>query len=127
MPTFRKILQLQLPKPGEPLCSGMEFTTERGQHLYLSHYHTVVTVKNVRPRGWFGSATLALDCTVTINGRQYETQQFDIGPDDLGKTLFCAGFPCLTITGLDPDRGEITITQSEIVESCDPDSCPWTD
>lgn len=127
MPTFRKILQLQLPKPGEPLCSGMEFTTARGQHLYLSHYHTVVTVKNVRPRSWFETKDLALDCTVTINGRQYESQQFSVGPDDLGKTLFCAGFPCLTITGMAPDLGDITVTLSEIVEACDPESCPWMD
>lgn len=125
---FRKILQLHWPKPGEPLCSGAEFVTSRGEHLYLSHFHTVVTVKNVRPRSWFGSnAALALECTVTINGHNYETQQFALTDDDLGKTLFCAGFPCLTITGLSPDRGEVTVTISEIVEPCDPESCPWMD
>jgi len=125
MPSFRKILQLQLPKPGEPLCSGPEFVTTRGHAMYLSHYHTVVTVKNVRPRSWFGSACLALECSVTINGHNYETQQFTIGEDDLGKTLFCAGFPCLTVTGLAPDLGDITVTISEIVEMCDPEFCPW--
>ncbi len=122
----RKILQLRLPAQGEPLCSGREFITGRGQHLYLSHYHTVVTVKNVRPRSWFGNgASLAIDCTVTINGQQYENQQIALTEEDLGKTLFCAGFPCLTITGLSPDIGDVTVTISEIVEPCDPESCPW--
>ncbi|MCA9800857.1 MAG: hypothetical protein KC777_02665 [Cyanobacteria bacterium HKST-UBA02] len=123
--TARKILQLLVPEPGEPLCSGQEFVACCGQHVYLSHYHTVVTVKNVKPRAFFGGAPMALACSVAISGRTYESQQFDITHDDIGKTLFCAGFPCLTITGVDEEAGEVTFTISEIVEPCDPDSCPW--
>ncbi len=119
----RKILQLQLPDAGEPLCSGTEFIMARGQNLYLSHFRTIVTVRNVRPRLWFGNAALALECTVTINGTEYETQQFLLGHDELGKTLFCAGFPCLTITGLGEDLGDVTVTISEIVQPCDGDNC----
>ncbi len=125
--SVRKILQLLLPEPGEPFCSGQEFVATRGQHLYLSHFRTVVTVKNVKPRGLFASpSSVALECTVTINGRDYESQQFCLCQDDIGKTLFCAGFPCLSITGLQEDIGEVTMTISEIVEPCDPDSCPWS-
>ncbi len=124
----KKILQLQLPQPGEPLCSGMEIIMGREQHIYLSHFHTIVTVKNARP--WtmpFASpgSRLAIECTVTINGSRYETQTFELAEESLGKTLFCAGFPCLTITGLSKDIGDVTVTISEIVQPCDPESCPW--
>ncbi len=124
----KKILQLQLPQLGEPLCSGFEMIMGREQHIYLSHFHTIVTVKNVRPRTWpFGAQTdrLAIECTVTINGSRYETQTFELDDEALGKTLFCAGFPCLTITGLGRDLGDVTVTLSEIVQPCDPESCPW--
>lgn len=127
---FKKILQLQPPKPDEPICSGFELTMARNERLDLAHFHTVVTIKNVRPRGgWLAaiapSEGTSLDCTVTINGRQYENQQFDVKRDDIGKTLFCAGFPCITITGVDETTGQVTVTMSEIVVQCDPDNCPW--
>ncbi|MBK8219601.1 MAG: hypothetical protein IPK73_01135 [Candidatus Obscuribacter sp.] len=123
---FRKILQLQEPEPGEPLCSGIELTAFLGQRLDMAHYHTVVTVRNNRARAWFSTSNQdnTLDCAVTINGREYETQQFNIKTEDIGKTLFCAGFPCLTITGLDTETGAVTVTLSEIVEPCGPESCP---
>ena len=92
----------------------------------MAHFHTVVTIKNARPRNWLGSMShpglnMALDCAVSINGKQYEQQQFTVSPDEIGKTLFCAGFPCITITGVDVDSGEITVTLSEIVDLRDND------
>lgn len=126
---FKKILQLQPPKADEPMCSGFELTMARNERLDLAHFHTVVTIKNTRARQWLmplaSSDTLSLDCSVTINGRQYENQQFEVRRDDIGKTLFCAGFPCITITGVDSESGKVTVTMSEIVVQCAPDSCPW--
>lgn len=118
---FKKILQLQEPDSGEPICSGSELTIGKANSLAMAHFHTVVTIKNARPRNWLGALgptapALALDCAVAINGKQYEQQQFTVSPDEIGKTLFCAGFPCITITGVDVDSGEITVTLSEIVD-----------
>ena len=116
---IRKILQLQVPQPGAPLCSGMEFVLTRGQQLVLRHFHTLVTVKNVRASSWFSDVNAkALDCSMTIDMNPFESQQFVLSQDDLGKTLFCAGFPCLTITGLSEDLDTVTVTISEIVQ-------PW--
>jgi hypothetical protein len=61
---------------------------------------------------------------VTIYGREYDREQFAITRDDIGNTLFCAGFPCLTVTGM--DDGTVLVTHSEIVELCEPGSCAWS-
>lgn len=124
----KKILQLLPPGRGEPLCSGVEVTAQNGERLDLSHFRTVVTVKNGRAKGWFGapSGGMALDCKVSIHGEEFETQQISIGPEDIGKTLFCAGTPILSITGLNPDDGEVVMTLSEVVEPCAPGTCRWS-
>lgn len=124
----KKILQFQEPQRGEPICSGMELSTSIGQALDLAHFHTVVSVKTAKPKTWFGSNCkgVALDCTVNINGRQYEHQVFEVHGNDIGKTLFCAGFPCLTVTGFDEDNQGLIVTLSEIVQQCDPNTPPWS-
>ncbi|MBX9573313.1 MAG: hypothetical protein K2X77_30720 [Candidatus Obscuribacterales bacterium] len=123
----KKILQFAEPKRGEPICSGMELSTSQGQQLNLAHFHTVVSVKTSKPRNWFGGNCkgVALDCKVMINGRQYENQTFEVHGSDIGKTLFCAGFPCLTVTGFDEENEGVIITLSEIVDQCDPNCPPW--
>ena len=125
----KRMLQFQEPKIGEPLCSGQEFSLAQGQRMDLAHFHTVVTVILSHPRALiFGqSADTALACTVTINGREYDRQQFVITRDDIGKTLFCAGFPCVTVTGMDEENGRVMLTHSEIVVPCEPGTCPWGD
>lgn len=129
MSLSKKILQFEAPAGGEPICSGPEFNLEKNGSIFLSHFRTVVAVSNVRGKGknaWFGgrSDALSLDCSVTINGQRYESQRFELSTDDIGKTLFCAGFPCITVTGLDDESHTVTVTISEIVDLCDPDSCP---
>jgi hypothetical protein len=64
---------------------------------------------------------------VTINGKEYERQQFVIVRNDIGKTLFCAGFPCLTVTDLDEENGTAMVAFSEIVVPCESGTCPWGD
>jgi len=125
----KRILQFQAPKPGEPLCSGPELTMAVGQRLDLAHFHTIVTIMLGHPRGLIFGETrqISLACTVTINGREYDRQQFVISRDDIGKTLFCAGFPCITVTGVDQASGSIIATHSEIVVPCEPGTCPWGD
>jgi hypothetical protein len=127
MLSSKRMLQFQEPKPGEPLCSGPELTLAQGQRIDLAHFHTVVTVVLGHPRALlFGaSPDVALACSVTINGREYDRQQFVINRDHLGKTLFCAGFPCVTVTGMDEQTGTVMLTHSEIVELCQPGTCPW--
>jgi len=129
MLSSKRMLQFQPPKPGEPLCSGPELMLGQSQRIDLAHFHTVVTVTLSHPRALlFGeSKDMALACVATINGREYDRQQFVITRDDLGNTLFCAGFPCVTITGLDEESGTVMLTHSEIVELCEPGTCPWGD
>jgi len=95
----------------------------------MAHFHTVVTAVLGRARGtFFGeSKEMALACAATINGKEYDRQQFVITQDDIGKTLFCAGFPCLTVTGIDETNKSVIVTYSEIVELCEPGTCPWGD
>lgn len=128
MSLSKKILQFEAPEGGEPICSGPELNLEKSGSIFLSHYRTVVSVANstARSKNWFAARTeaVALDCSVMINGVPYENQRFEISADDIGKTLFCAGFPCITVTGLDEETGTATVTLSEIVELCDPESCP---
>jgi hypothetical protein len=123
----KRILQFQAPKLGEPLCSGPELTMSLNQRLDLAHFHTVVTILYGRQRGkLFGeSKDTSINCAVTINGKEYDRQQFVITRDDIGKTLFCAGFPCITVTGVDEENGSIIVTHSEIVVPCEPGTCPW--
>lgn len=124
---FKKILQLCEPDPGEPLCSGAELTLAKGETLAMAHFHTVVRIKNSRARSWLQSLSttsgLTLDCSVSINGKQYEQQLFSVTPGKIGLTLFCAGFPCITITGVDEENEQITFTISEIVVICEPGKC----
>lgn len=126
MSLSKKILQFEAPEGGEPICSGPELNLEKSGSIFLSHFRTVVSVSNARSKAWFGSRpeSVNLDCAVMINGVHYENQRFEVCADDIGKTLFCAGFPCITVTGLDAETGTATVTLSEIVELCDPDSCP---
>jgi hypothetical protein len=123
----KSMLQFLEPKPGEPICSGPELTLAQGQRIDLAHFHTVVTVILSRPRAliFTESTDTSLACAVTINGREYDRQQFVITRDDIGKTLFCAGFPCVTVTGMDEQANTVMLTQSEIVELCEPGTCPW--
>jgi hypothetical protein len=123
----KSILQFQEPKHGEPLCSGPELTLNLGQRIDLAHFHTVVTVTFGQPRGLLslGSTGVQLACIATINGREYDRQNFAVSRDEIGKTLFCAGFPCVTVTGMDEENGTVMLTQSEIVELCEPGTCPW--
>jgi hypothetical protein len=124
---LKSMLQFLEPKPGEPLCSGPELTLTQGQRIDMAHFHTVVTVVLSRPRAMIftESTETALACTVTINGREYDKQQFVITRDDIGKTLFCAGFPCVTVTGMDEQAATVMLTHSEIVDLCQPGTCPW--
>ena len=124
----KKILQFQEPQRGEPICSGMEMSSGQGQKLDLAHFHTVVSVTTSKPKSWFGGRCkgVALDCKVSINGRQYENQTFEVHFHDIGKTLFCAGFPCLTVTGFDEENEAVIFTLSEIVDRCDPNCPPWS-
>jgi hypothetical protein len=87
----------------------------------------VVTVTVGRPRAlpFVESREISLGCAATINGKEYDRQQFVITKDDIGKTLFCAGFPCLTVTGLDQGNSSVMVAHSEIVELCEPGTCPW--
>ena len=125
----KRLLQFKEPKQGEPLCSGPELTIAQGGRIDLAHFHAIVTIVLSHPRGLFmgESKDLALACTATINGKEYDRQQFVIKRDDIGKTLFCAGFPCATVTGIDEDNGSVMLTYSEIVEPCQPGTCPWGD
>jgi len=121
------MLQFHAPEPAEPICSGPELTLAHGQRIDLAHFHTVVTVTVNRPRpAIFGeSADMALACSVAIYGREYDRQQFAITRDDIGSTLFCAGFPCVTVTGM--DDGTVMLTHSEIVDLCEAGGCPCSD
>jgi hypothetical protein len=123
----KRMLQFQAPKSGEPLCSGRECTLQQGERIDMAHFHTVVTVTLGHPRALiFGaSGEIAIGCSVTINGKEYDRQQFVITRDDIGSTLFCAGFPCITVTGLDEENSTLMVTFSEIVEPCEPGTCPW--
>ena len=89
--------------------------------------HTVVTLILTHPKVMFfgPSKDIALNVTATINGHEYDRQQFVFSREDIGKTLFCAGFPCVTLIGLDQTSGAVTMTLSEIVEPCEPGNCPW--
>jgi hypothetical protein len=123
----KHMLQFDPPKTGEPLCSGRECTLVQDQRIDMAHFHTVVTVVLSHPRAiLFGaSSDVCLNCSVTINGKEYDRQQFVITRDDIGSTLFCAGFPCITVTGMDEENGTVMVTYSEIVEPCEPGTCPW--
>jgi hypothetical protein len=125
----KRLLQFRAPKASEPLCSGSELKLEQEQRIDLAHFHTVVTIIATHPRALlFGaSADIALACTATINGREYEKQQLIVTRQDIGKTLFCAGFPCVTLISLDEKSGTVRMTLSEIVEPCEPGTCPWGD
>jgi len=127
MAIVKHLLQFHAPKAGEPLCSGPEVTLTLGQRIDLAHFHTIVTVQLERPRVWMFAASLrpALNCTVTISGKVYESRTFPIVADDLGKTLFCAGFPCLSLTGLEASDNAVMVVLSEIVDPCEPNTCPW--
>jgi len=128
MLSSKRMLQFQEPKNGEPLCSGPECTLRQGQRTDMAHFHTVVTVVLSRPRSFLSETQeIALGCTATINGKEYDRQQFVVTRDDIGKTLFCAGFPCVTVTGMDEAEGSVMLTYSEIVEPCEPGTCPWGD
>lgn len=115
----RHILQLKEPEESEPLCSGLELTIARREQIEIRHFHTQVLVRNLKPRQWAFAPTFRarLLCQVTIFGQVFSSDDFSLTSNDIGLTLFCAGFPCLSITGLDEVSGAVTVTCSEIVES----------
>jgi hypothetical protein len=115
----RHILQLKEPEECEPLCSGLELTIARREQLELRHFHAQVVVRNRKPGQWLFAPTFraALHCQVIIFGQVFSSDEFSLTGNDIGSTLFCAGFPCLSITGLDEVSGAVTVTCAEIVES----------
>jgi hypothetical protein len=132
----KRLLQLKSPKASEPVCSGDQVRMSVDSRIDLAHFHTVVTIfsDRVKSKAFFfssgsssGQEDVALTVSATINGREYDKQTFVISRDEIGKTLFCAGFPCVTIISYDKAEGVITMTLSEIVEPCEPGSCPWGD
>ncbi|MBX9939645.1 MAG: hypothetical protein K2Y32_10345 [Candidatus Obscuribacterales bacterium] len=117
----RKILQLRSPESGEPLCSGVELSVALGQHVQIRYFHAVISIKNGRANSWYSlmrDNSRALEVSVRTFGQNLESHQVAIDPSDIGKTLFCVGYPCLSITGLDTESGTLTVTLSEIVELC---------
>ena len=132
----KRLLQLKSPKASEPVCSGVQVRMSLDSRIDLAHFHTVVTIVSdrLKTKGFFfasssssGLEDVAITCSATINGREYDKQQFVVTREDIGKTLFCAGFPCVTIISYDKPEGVITMTLSEIVEPCEPGNCPWGD
>lgn len=97
---------------GEPLCSGREKLLRPGEKIWITHFRTRLTVENlgqIRANGPF-----KIGCRLHILGKFTEWHQYLISDQDISsKTLYCAGFPCFSITGLDTDG--VFITFSEIV------------
>ena len=124
----RKILQLRAPESGEPLCSGPEISVPLGQQIQIRYFHAVLSVKNGRANTWYSlmkDKARGLEVSVRTFGQNLESHQVAIDPSDIGKTLFCVGYPCLSITGLDTESGTVTVTLSEIVELCgEGEPCP---
>jgi hypothetical protein len=107
------ILELDNPRGEEPLCSGREMLLRQGEILGLKHFRAHLTVENLGPIRANGPFKIA--CRFYIKGKFKEWQPYLISEQDIStKTLFCAGFPYFSITGLDTDG--VFITFSEIVE-----------
>ncbi len=124
----KSMLQFLEPKPGEPICSGPELTLAQGQRIDLAHFHTVVTVTLSRPRAMIftESTDTSLACAVTINGREYDRQQFVITRDDIGQNSVLCRLPCVTVTGMDEasQYGRCSLNQRSW-NSARPGTCPW--
>lgn len=96
---------------GEPLCSGSEVLLRTGDKVRLSHFRAEIILENLGLR----RGVPMLECILLIRKEFKERHQYLLTEKDISKrTLFCAGFPCFSVTGLDEDG--VFISFAEIVE-----------
>lgn len=106
---------LKEPFKCEPICSGIELRLDIDQTLVLRHYHAsiIISFGLSKPCRYFRTRELTLACELKVDGKSLVKDKFWTGKDTIGMTLFCAGFPCLTVTGHEDDS--VIVTLSEIV------------
>ena len=106
---------LQEPSDCEPICSGVEIRLDTCQTIVLRHYHASVIISFglSKPCRYFRTSELTVACELKVDGKSLAKDKFWTGKAAIGKTLFCAGFPCLTVTGHENDS--VIVTLSEIV------------
>ena len=109
------MFSFKLPAGNEPVCSGVELWTEPGETLVLTHFHASITIcfKESQPCPFFRAGEFYFACEIKVDGTSLGKDRIWLGKEPIGKTLFCSGFPCLTVTGL--EDGRVIVTLAEIV------------